>query len=79
MVFLYSLDLNKGIFNFDLEIPKLRIDAVYGLKGNILLLPLNGNGKVAVSLKDIRTSVRTKISLKNLPEVCYIKTPEVIY
>lgn len=67
--------MNKGIFNFDLEIPKLRIDAVYGLKGNILLLPLNGNGKVAVSLKDIRTSVRTKISLKNLPEV---KTPKVI-
>lgn len=37
--------------------------------GNILLLPLIGAGDVNILLKDIKTSVSTKISLKNMPEV----------
>lgn len=55
--------------NFDLAIPRLRIDATYNLKGNILLLPLVGSGDVAMSMKDVKSSVSTKISIKNKPEV----------
>lgn len=50
--------------------PKLKIDALYNLKGNILLLPLSGNGDVVMTLKDVRTSVKTKITIQKLPEVC---------
>ena len=64
-----SLDLEKKTLVFDLEIPKLRINATYNLKGNILLLPLIGKGDVNIVLKDIKTTVSTKISLQNLPEV----------
>lgn len=42
---------------------------MYNLKGNILLLPLSGSGDVTIMLKDVRTSVKTKISIKKLPEV----------
>lgn len=55
--------------NFDLVIPKLRIDANYNLEGNILLLPLVGSGKVAMSMKDVKSSVYTKISIRGEPEV----------
>lgn len=84
------LDMEKMLLNFDLEIPKLRINATYNLKGkvvvqpessgkklincfisagNILLLPLIGAGDVNILLKDIKTSVYTKISLRKMPEV----------
>lgn len=66
---IFSLDFEKKTLSFDLEIPKLRINATYNLKGNILLLPLIGSGDVNIVLKDIKTTVTTKISLKNLPEV----------
>lgn len=64
-----SLDLEKKLLSFDLIIPKIRIDATYNLKGNILLLPLVGNGNVAMSMKDVKSSVYTKISIKKKPEV----------
>lgn len=64
-----SLDLEKKILKFDLDIPRLRIDAVYNLKGNILLLPLLGSGNVAMTMKDVKSSVYTKISIKGKPEV----------
>lgn len=63
------LDLEKKILSFDLNIPKLRIDSSYNLKGNILLLPLVGSGNVAMSMKDVKSSVYTKISIKKKPEV----------
>lgn len=66
---IHSLDFENNVLDFDLEIPKLRINATYNLKGNILLLPLVGNGNVNIVLKDIKTTVSTKISLQNLPEV----------
>lgn len=50
-------------------IPKLRIDATYNLKGNILLLPIVGSGNVAMSMKDVKSSVYTKISIRKKPEV----------
>lgn len=62
--------MEKKILNFDLIIPKLRIDATYNLKGNILLLPIVGNGNVAMSMKDVKSSVYTKISIRKKPEVC---------
>jgi len=62
------LNMEKMLLNFDLEIPKLRINATYNLKGNILLLPLIGAGDVNILLKDIKTSVFTKISLQKMPE-----------
>lgn len=65
-----SLDLKKQLLDFDLEIPVLRIDATYNLKGNILLLPLIGNGDVTMTLSHVRSNVATKISLQNSPEVC---------
>lgn len=68
-IFKYSLDLEKKLLSFDLVIPKIRIDATYNLKGNILLLPLVGNGNVAMSMKDVKSSVYTKISIKKQPEV----------
>lgn len=91
-----SLDLNKGRLDFDLDIPLLRIDGLYNLKGQILLLPLFGQGKlrvnfilsirtyvtckifshytgdVGMTLKNVKTTVKTKFSLKNLPEVRYM-------
>lgn len=66
----FSLDLEKKILNFDLVIPKLRIDATYNLKGNILLLPIVGSGNVVMSMKDVKSSVYTKISIRKKPEVC---------
>ncbi|XP_055384412.1 protein takeout [Condylostylus longicornis] len=63
-----SLNLEKKLLSFDLEIPLLRIRSNYNLKGNILLLPLVGSGNVNLALKDVKTSVYTKISLKNKPE-----------
>lgn len=64
-----TLDMEKQRLEFDLDIPKLRVDAQYNLKGQILLLPIVGNGDVAMSLKNVKTTVKTKFSLKNLPEV----------
>lgn len=66
---LYSLDLDKKLLNFELDISLLRIRAKYNLKGNILLLPLVGNGDVRMALKDVETAVYTKIHLSNEPEV----------
>lgn len=57
------------MLKFDLDIPRLRIDAIYNLKGNILLLPLVGSGNVAMSMKDVKSSVLTKISIRKKPEV----------
>lgn len=65
----FSLDLDKKLLSFDLVIPKLRLDATYNLKGNILLLPIVGSGNVAMSMKDVKSSVYTKISIKKRPEV----------
>ncbi|XP_061392808.1 circadian clock-controlled protein daywake [Musca vetustissima] len=62
------LDLEKKILNFELEIPLLRIRAKYNLNGHILVLPLVGNGDVRLALKDVKTAVYTKISLRNAPE-----------
>lgn len=59
--------------SFDLLIPKLRIDATYNLKGNILLLPIVGSGNVAMSMKDVKSSVYTKISIRKKPEVCLVE------
>lgn len=64
----HSLDLEKRTLSFDLNIPKLRINALYNLKGNILLLPLVGNGNVAMSMKDVKSTVYTKISIQKKPE-----------
>lgn len=70
--FNFRLDLDKKYLNFELEIPLLRINAQYNLKGNILLLPLVGNGDVVMALKNVKTSVYTKITTKNMPEVSII-------
>lgn len=64
-----ALNLEKKYLNFDLSIPKLRINATYNLSGNILLLPLIGTGNVNLLLKDVKTNVFTKISLQHMPEV----------
>lgn len=69
----FSLDLEKKLLSFDLIIPRLRIDATYNLKGNILLLPLVGSGNVAMTMKDVKSSVYTKISVKKKPEVRFFK------
>ncbi|KAH8383290.1 hypothetical protein KR009_007838, partial [Drosophila setifemur] len=60
-----NLDLDRRLLNFELELPKLRIRAKYNLKGNILLLPLVGSGDVAMALKNVHTTVYTRISLRN--------------
>lgn len=64
-----SLDFKTNQLSFDLEIPKLKIDAAYNLKGNVLLLPLVGDGDVTMVLKDVKTSVSTKFGVRPLPEV----------
>lgn len=74
VLFNFSLDLEKKLLSFDLLIPKLRIDATYNLKGNILLLPIVGSGNVAMSMKDVKSSVYTKISIRKKPEVCMAQT-----
>ncbi|KFB37439.1 AGAP001982-PA-like protein [Anopheles sinensis] len=62
------LDFEKKALGFELEIPKLRIDASYNLKGNVLLLPLVGDGDVTMTLKNVKTTVATKFSVRPLPE-----------
>ncbi|GAB0098498.1 circadian clock-controlled protein [Sergentomyia squamirostris] len=62
------LNLKDKTLDFDLELPLLRINATYNLKGNVLLLPLVGDGDVKMALKDVRSNVVTKISIKSLPE-----------
>uniref|UniRef100_A0A182RPV7 Uncharacterized protein n=2 Tax=Anopheles funestus TaxID=62324 RepID=A0A182RPV7_ANOFN len=62
------LDFDKHALSFELEIPKLRIDASYNLKGNVLLLPLVGDGDVTMSLKNVKTTVVTKFAVRPLPE-----------
>uniref|UniRef100_T1GGV1 Uncharacterized protein n=1 Tax=Megaselia scalaris TaxID=36166 RepID=T1GGV1_MEGSC len=64
----YSLDLKNHNLTFDIDLPLLRIRAKYNLKGNILLLPLVGNGDVNMALKNVQTSVLTKISFRDEPE-----------
>lgn len=64
-----SLDMEKKVLEFDLDIPRLRINAQYNLKGQILLLPIIGNGDVAMTLKNVKTRVVTKFTLQELPEV----------
>ncbi|KAG4080304.1 hypothetical protein HA402_010796 [Bradysia odoriphaga] len=74
------LDLEKKLLSFDLVIPRLRIDATYNLKGNILLLPLVGSGNVAMTMKDVKSSVYTKISIKKKPEdVIHIEEMKVTF
>ncbi|XP_026466711.1 protein takeout-like [Ctenocephalides felis] len=58
-----SIDFVTRQMNFDLAIPKLKIDAKYSLKGNILLLPVVGNGDARLTLRDVMTSVSTNFSL----------------
>lgn len=83
------LDLEKKILKFNLDIPRLKLNASYNLKGisfsdsfrnlifmsnilgNIFLLPLVGSGDITILLKNVRTSVMTRISLRKIPEVCY--------
>lgn len=75
-----SLDLEKKQLSFDLVIPKLRIDATYNLKGNILLLPIVGSGAVAMTMKDVKSSVYTKISIRKKPEeVIHIEDMKVTF
>ncbi|KAG5682136.1 hypothetical protein PVAND_011510 [Polypedilum vanderplanki] len=62
------LDINKKIMQFSLEIPKLRLNSSYNLKGGILLLPVVGSGNVNILLKNIKTTILGKISIKKLPE-----------
>lgn len=70
-----KLNLVNRFLNFDLKIPRLRINATYNLYGNILLLPLIGTGNIQILLKDIKTSVSSKIELEQMPRVSiyYIK------
>lgn len=69
-----GLDMDKKILEFDLDIPRLRINAQYNLKGQILLLPIIGNGDVAMTLKNVKTRVVTKFTLQNLPEVIFFSS-----
>uniref|UniRef100_A0A1B0CU11 Uncharacterized protein n=2 Tax=Lutzomyia longipalpis TaxID=7200 RepID=A0A1B0CU11_LUTLO len=62
------LNFDDKSLDFDLELPLLRINATYNLKGNVLLLPLVGNGDVKMALKDVKSNVVTKFSIKKLPE-----------
>lgn len=70
--------MEKKILNFELEIPILRIKAKYNLNGHILLLPLIGSGDVNLALKDVKTAVYTRISLRNAPEVSISLSSNVI-
>lgn len=63
------LNFADKTLDFDLELPLLRINATYNLKGNVLLLPLVGNGDVKMALKDVKSNVATKFVIKKLPEV----------
>ena len=40
--------------------------------GKIINIPFVGNGDVNMVLKNVRTSLNTNISLKNIPDVKYI-------
>ncbi|XP_046392876.1 protein takeout-like [Ischnura elegans] len=42
---------------FGVDIPRIRIDADYQLDGNIILLPLVGNGRANINLRNVTTSV----------------------
>lgn len=51
LVLCSSLDLNRRVYSVGVQIPNLRIDADYSIEGNILLLPLVGEGAARLNLR----------------------------
>ncbi|XP_055381539.1 circadian clock-controlled protein daywake-like [Condylostylus longicornis] len=46
-----------------LLLPKMKIESDYGLQGRILLIPLNGNGKMILHISDLNVVLYTKTKL----------------
>lgn len=45
------LDLNRKVYSLGVHIPMIRVDADYTIEGNILLLPLVGDGAARLHLR----------------------------
>ncbi|XP_068086380.1 circadian clock-controlled protein daywake-like [Anabrus simplex] len=63
-----NLDLENKRLDFGIDIPELRIEADYDMKGNILLLPLVGNGEAKLKFTNTTTSGNTKIEIRKGPD-----------
>ncbi|EDV92787.1 protein takeout [Drosophila grimshawi] len=57
--------VSKKDFNWQTKIyiPKMSLDAKYKMAGRVLLLPLNGSGKMLIVIDDLDVLLRTKVQL----------------
>ncbi|XP_050310038.1 protein takeout-like [Anthonomus grandis grandis] len=72
-------DDKHGHWNFKLDIPLLDLKSKYNLKGQILVLPLLGQGNCDMKMYDIRTRIFTNITFleKEGREVMHIDSMKV--
>ncbi|XP_047108334.1 protein takeout-like [Schistocerca piceifrons] len=60
------LDTEQQRLEFGLQIPDLRLEGNYDLKGHILLLPLVGNGRATLRLGNTTTTVSTRYVVESV-------------
>ncbi|CAD7077902.1 unnamed protein product [Hermetia illucens] len=74
-------DKQKGIFSFDLDFPKLKMVSDYALKGRILLLQLNGQGKMYMSAEntEARLNVLTEVVEEDGEKFFHVKAVRMHY
>ncbi|KAJ1528363.1 hypothetical protein ONE63_006782 [Megalurothrips usitatus] len=51
-----KLDVHRKVYSVGVFIPNIRVDADYTIEGNILLLPLVGEGAARLNLRNVSTS-----------------------
>ncbi|KAL0281501.1 UNVERIFIED_CONTAM: hypothetical protein PYX00_002473 [Menopon gallinae] len=61
-----SMDLENRRWQFGIEVPYLKLESKYNIKGNILLLPVVGTGESTIHLRDGKCLVTTKFEYKEL-------------
>ncbi|EEB18800.1 Circadian clock-controlled protein precursor, putative [Pediculus humanus corporis] len=53
------MDLKNKTWQFGIEVPYLKLESQYNIKGNILLLPVVGTGDSIIHLRDTKCIVTT--------------------
>ncbi|KAK7864823.1 hypothetical protein R5R35_012481 [Gryllus longicercus] len=61
-----KLDESRRRMDFGLTIPELRLEGDYDLRGNILVLPLVGAGKVHMRMSNLTTGSRTRVEIRRV-------------
>lgn len=45
-----SVDVENQVYEMDIDIPALRIEAEYSMDGKLLLMPIKGNGDMTANV-----------------------------